>query len=129
LLLNNEDMLIHLSSIWASSRDFLHEPIYGDGSRVDGEGPHEADKIPLEESLPSAHSELIPEALSHALVLEVAQLVRLHEGLHVIEGIIEHPVARSTDTSGNDGHVDGNIAFVDISRGQFTGKVLNDGEI
>lgn len=107
----------------------MHEPICGDGSRVDGEGPHEADKISLEESLPSAYSELIPEALRHALVLEVAQLVRLHEGLHVIEGIIEHPVTCSTDTSGDDGHVDRDIVLVDIRRCQLTGKVLDDGEI
>jgi hypothetical protein len=112
-----------------SSCDLLHEPVNSDGSRVDGEGSHEADTVTFKEGFPSSDSELLSETLSHVFVLEIAQLVRLHQSLDVVEGIVEDPVTGAAHTTSNDGYVDWHIIFVNIRRSQIASQVLNEREI
>ena len=109
--------------------DVLHEAVDGDGGGVDGDGPHHADHVSLEEGAPSVLFVLVAEALGHALVLELSEFVRLHEGLHVIEGIVEHPIAGSSNTTGDDGDVDGNVFLSNVRRGQLGGYFFDDGEV
>jgi hypothetical protein len=109
--------------------DFLHEAIYSDGDSIDGEGTHEANEVPPIEGPPSVLFELFAEALRHRLVLEVAQLVRLHQCLHVVEGIVKDPVGSTTETTGDQGHVDRNIVLVSVGRSQLARDVFDDCEI
>ena len=107
----------------------LHEAVDSDGGGVDGEGSHHADHVSLEESAPSVLFELFAEALGHVLVLELSEFIRLHEGLHVIEGIVKHPIAGSSDTTGDDGDVDGDITLGNVWGAEFSGKFFDDGKV
>lgn len=70
----------------------MHEAVDGDGDSIGGEGSQHTDEVSLVESSPSSLLELVAEALHHRLVFEVGQIVRLHQGLDVIEGVVEDPI-------------------------------------
>ena len=107
----------------------MHEAIGGDGCGVDGERSHHADQVALEESAWASQLVLLAEALPHALVPEVSELVRLHQRLHVVEGVVEDPVTCSAHSSGDHRHVDGHVALVAADRRQLLREVLDDREV
>lgn len=109
--------------------DSLHESVHCDRSCVHGEGSHHADHIPFEEGLPSSQSVLLLEAAHHCGVLEFTKSVSLHQSLHVVEGIVEHPIHSSTHSTSNQRHVDGDVVLVTVGGGELLGQLLNESEV
>ena len=94
------------------SCDSLHEPVCEHESGVHWEGSHHTDKVALVECTDSVGGILFLEAVQHRSVLEISELVRLHQSLDVVEWVIENPVENTSNTSSQKRHVHGQIFFV-----------------
>jgi hypothetical protein len=53
----------------------------------------------------------------------------LHEGFNIIEGIVEHPITCSSNTTSNHRNVNGNFALLNSRRCELLGKIFDDWEV
>lgn len=63
------------------------------------EGSQHADQVAFEKCTHSSQLVLFSETLSHRLILELSEFIRLHQSLDIVEGIVEDPIKGSSNTS------------------------------
>lgn len=90
----------------------LHRPIDSYSHCIYRERSHHADYISLEKGINTACRVLLPKCLHHALILELSELVRLHQSLHIVKRIVEHPIRGTTNTTSDKGHIEGYIVGI-----------------
>ena len=100
------------------SCEALHDSVSDHCRCVHRERSHHANHIPLKKDTPSTNSVLVPKHRHHCRVLVVSELVRLHQGLDIVEGVVEPPVANASNSSSNERDVDGDLVGVDVWRSQ-----------
>jgi hypothetical protein len=73
--------------------------------------------------------ELVSEAVQSISVLEVSKFIGLHQGLDIVEGIIEDPITCAAESSSQHGDIDWHIILINIRRGQSMGPIFDIGEV
>lgn len=109
--------------------NLLHKSVSCDGSSVNWERTHHADQITFKKSLPSTKSVLLFEATPHGWIPELPKLVRLHQGLDIVKGIVEHPIHRSTHSSGDHRHINRDIVSICSNRCQLFCQLFDEGKV
>lgn len=109
--------------------DLLHHSVGSHGCCIHREGPHHANHISFVERFPASESVLLLKAGSHVRVFQFPKLVRLHQSLDVVKGIVKHPVHGASQASGNEGYINRHLVVVSICRRQCFGDLFDDCEV
>ena len=87
-----------------------HEVLeWEEGHRIDGERSQHGDAQSLEESLVTLHLVLMLSTFQHISVFQVAQLLRLHNSLDIVNRIGPKPAIGSSNSSSQKGSLNGSV--------------------
>lgn len=103
----------------------LHDSVSDYQWGVNWEWSEHANEISSVECFPSSQLILLFEAGKHWRIFELSEFVWLHEGFHVIEGIVKEPVEDACDSTCNERNIDGSLFWRNSWRTQFFSKPFN----